>query len=457
MPFYNNLPLIGKYLYSNSRINEFSPDADKKNLPDVLKEIGFTTKVSINTDTFDKVSNSKTLDIDAFKGAKGPDGKPLHDKISQNSDAANNIKKVIVDALSPKKEFTEAQKQYAKDMAVLNELALKVPGTLKAQDLIATFNELNKTARIEIVKQHTIEKEALINNLNANNMKDFKTTLGLGDNDNVSAEQSRQALVNELETAQKKQLEEFDKTNKETLNNLHHSASLDVEKKIFIAKLRQNNPAMQAELERIAEEKRKNSKEPPKNTLIKTSEKGFSLSNVTLDDIKTIKSLTGSTIEKQPDGSWSFSVSRHIFSARYHLDPRQSFKTDCTTLANAIKATGSKGIEFDVSSFSDPQIAQEKARQAWESAREAGFKEKDITIKINGSPIKAEDLFKEHASRFKSTKKRGAEHDELREKIRNENVNPPLNKGNFQAAKQVFEDAKKAKENNDTPNVQPTI
>lgn len=465
MPFYNDIPYIGKHLKSNQYLNELSPESSKKNTESLLKNVGFAKNktVTLKTDTFEAVSNKKVMNIDGLAGAKGPGGLTLHDKISKDNNSANTIRSIISDALAPQPDFIKAKEKYGQDMEALNQLALQVPQKHKAQDLIMAFQEFNKDARDEIIKQHEFEKNALKSNLNQN-IQHLQTTLGLGqsDNDKEMAEQSIKAMIAELEAAQKKQLDEFDKVNKEMLTNLHNAAGIDIAQKNFIAKIRQNNPEMQAELERIAAEKRK--AEDNGNTIVRTTDKDISISNITLDDVKTIKSITGSTMQKQADGSWSFSVSRHISSPLhhldlvlqnasflthissplYHLDPRQCFKTDCATLANAIKATGSKGIEFNVD-FSPPKIAEEKARQAWEAAREAGFKDEDITINLNGSPVKAEDLFKGHEARFKIAQTKGAQNDEIRNEII-ENIRPQLSKGNLESVKQSIEAINKAKQ-----------
>ena len=69
------------------------------------------------------------------------------------------------------------------------------------------------------------------------------------------------------------------------------------------------------------------------------------------------------------------------------LDPRGSVKADMRSLAEMVKATGSKGIKYDLQ-FSDPELAKKRAKQALEAALEAGFALEDIKINLNGKEYK---------------------------------------------------------------------
>lgn len=439
MPFYNDIPIIGKYLKSNVKIDAVGEEAGKKIAEsEEFKKvvIGFSEKVSVNGDALSKIVAERPTNIHQITVTQhDKDGKeiPTEDKIKhiktkleQTSPAADAVKATISNALETTPEFNAAKQQYDQRMTRLDGLLAQVPNKYKAQDLIQTLRDVNAEARAALVNQQAKEKAAIQTNLeNApQNFQHFKTAMNI--NDDNEARKAIKAVQTELEKVHAKQLEALDKVNQDIQNKLHEAATIDMQQKIFIKKLAQQDATLEKQIEEIARQRAKNNNEPDAPTRITFSENKASLNGVTLDDVKFIKSFTNKQITKQEDGSFKLELWRHIFDSRYYLDPRQLFKADLTKMAHAIKASGRAGIEFNLS-FDNPEIAMKNARIAYEAARETGFKDEKVTIKVKGKVLKAEELFKEEPDRLTTLNKRAARNDHLRSQIKL----PPANRENL--------------------------
>jgi|GEM_PF-5865009 len=88
---------------------------------------------------------------------------------------------------------------------------------------------------------------------------------------------------------------------------------------------------------------------------------------------------------------FSMQMPNNWLSAGYYHGSDHSRK-DVRNLAELVKATGAKGIQYNISGKSD-RTNKLLARQAYEEAIVAGFDPKDIEIKIGGSKISYNDLF----------------------------------------------------------------
>lgn len=85
----------------------------------------------------------------------------------------------------------------------------------------------------------------------------------------------------------------------------------------------------------------------------------------------------------QTPGTW-------LHAGYYHGSDHS--RKDVRNLAELVKATGAKGIRYNISGKSD-RTKKLLARQAYEEAIVAGFDPKDIEIKIDGNTISYDDLF----------------------------------------------------------------
>jgi hypothetical protein len=77
----------------------------------------------------------------------------------------------------------------------------------------------------------------------------------------------------------------------------------------------------------------------------------------------------------------------------YYTNARHNTKADLLFQAGLVKSTGAKSIVTNIT-HNDPKLVKQLAREALEAAREVGYPDDKITIKIRGDEQKHEDLIK---------------------------------------------------------------
>ncbi len=102
------------------------------------------------------------------------------------------------------------------------------------------------------------------------------------------------------------------------------------------------------------------------------------------------------------DGQLTFSITfpSAWWGRGYYSDPKHNSKADLLFQAALVRGTGAETIVTNIAHSNDA-IARQLAREAFEAAREVGYKYSDkaedneITIQINGTTISRKDLFTE--------------------------------------------------------------
>lgn len=424
MAIYNNLPIIGRFLKSNSRINQYSPAQQKEHYQAYRDHIGLGKDITLGGDAFDKLVAVRRQDIHGFFKDTKIDSELLIKKKLKKNDIVQNA---IVAALKPSDDFTEAQAKYKKSSDGLKKLLDDVPRLYKAQDLIATMTEIKNEAREAIKTQHALEKEQLTSRL-----ADSDTTSALANamgfterSDDVT--KLKETLIKDLESGHKKQLAYFDKSTQTAVTQLHESASTEAKRIIFLANLRKNNPEMRKRIEEEMEKNRLLNNPGNTQAVFGVDLDGEHLSGVTLEAIGTIKSVSRldmvRSVRNDKDGkeivSYTVSTPRHVnllTAPLYYLDPRQNVKADLTTMAQAIRASGHDRIKMTLEFPDHPKIAEQRAREAYEACISAGFDPDKIVIMSNGvryssnekndkgvaSDTIGSQLFKDHRRTYKT-------------------------------------------------------
>ncbi|HHS7961794.1 TPA: Dot/Icm T4SS effector Ceg25, partial [Legionella pneumophila] len=310
-------------------------------------------------------------------------------------------------------KFKTAQKNFTESTSTFKELTKLIPSKFRAQDLVGTMKELTDDARKAIIEQQAHEIQMLKEKLDpqkegqaGNYVSDFKKALGLKDNDEVK--KVTEGLIKELEETHKKQLGEFDKSTSDSLNQLHKASASESSEYLFLANLYENNKEMRQTLEKLYAKERQRKGLPPESTTVQVgiSENKIDLNGIKLKDIPVIKSITGREIHQQPDGS--FAIQMPMINPFYYQDPRQNVKTDMMLIAQAIKASGYDSIEMNCNFPNSEKVAMERGRQAFAACIEAGFPVDKITINVNGKPMKADELFKEHPKTYQDIMSRAS-------------------------------------------------
>ncbi|TIE05537.1 hypothetical protein DIZ66_13385 [Legionella pneumophila] len=411
MAFYNSIPLIGKHLKSESRAKKYTSEEFKRLEREYRDHIGLPENSSFSSDAFDKLVSSRVDDFRAFPKTNLPGGLLFHDKLKEaNTTEGDNIRDVLSKTvLAPTEKFKTAQKNFTESTSTFKELTKLIPSKFRAQDLVGTMKELTDDARKAIIEQQAHEIQMLKEKLDpqkegqaGNYVSDFKKALGLKDNDEVK--KVTEGLIKELEETHKKQLGEFDKSTSDSLNQLHKASASESSEYLFLANLYENNKEMRQTLEKLYAKERQRKGLPPESTTVQVgiSENKIDLNGIKLKDIPVIKSITGREIHQQPDGS--FAIQMPMINPFYYQDPRQNVKTDMMLIAQAIKASGYDSIEMNCNFPNSEKVAMERGRQAFAACIEAGFPVDKITINVNGKPMKADELFKEHPKTYQDVK-----------------------------------------------------
>lgn len=400
MAFYNSLPLFGKYLKSESRTSKYTAEQLKSLEKDYRDTIGLGDNATFSSDAFDKLVNSRMNDFHGFSKTKAPGDVSIHDKLTVDSPEAKIVREGLNKSLEKSKQFDDAQTNFTESTSTFQELVKLIPKKFRAEDLIGTMKEYVDEGRNKILAQQQHEIKALEEQFditkNPNFIPNLKKALNLTSDADV--ETVKKNLLSDLKESHDKQLEEFEKSTKDSLDKLHKASASQSTELLFVANLYENakknkNKEMIQELEGLIAKQRKKMGLPPETSTVQV---GFSPDKVTLTgikvkDIEKIKSDTGREIKQQSDGS--FVMQLPMINPFYYQDPRQNVKADMMLIAQAVKASGYDAIEMNCNFPNSDKVAMERGRQAFAACIEAGYPPEKITINVNGTKMDAQKLF----------------------------------------------------------------
>jgi hypothetical protein len=147
-------------------------------------------------------------------------------------------------------------------------------------------------------------------------------------------------------------------------------------------------------------------------------------------DIEMFKTITGRQVTRnKSDGSYCMSFPHHwlTFHDRgYYLDYANNRKRDGMTLALAMLACGYASVLLQVNQGQNEEEAMEAARDVYASFIEAGFKDKDIQLEVNGKKVSSSELFASCPSLLQASQ-RSAEDNERRRK-KNQPLSSTINR-----------------------------
>lgn len=411
MAFYNDIPLIGKYLKSQSHLNSLSPEKQKALEADYREVIGLGDKVTFGSGAFNKLDAARITDYHGFEKTKGPGGVSLHKKLNADTDEAKTVRAGIAKALTATKDYDTAKKDYTESVATFKELVKKVPYSFSAQALISTLQETGNEARKAIQAQQTHEKELLAEQFDLSKNRAFteglmKTLNIPGEPEDDEAKKAvelvKDAMMKDLTASHKAQLKDFDNSTKDALTKLHNSSAEEGKQVAFIAHLARLDDTNRKQIEAIAEEMRKKRgiDITPKETGVRVNwdENKAKITGISIKDIPTFKTITGRDVVQNPPGTFTIEMPR--INPKYYQDPRQKPLADMMQIALAVKASGYDSITMNVNFKNDPELAMERGRQAYEACVRQGFELDKISILVNGKDMKPAELFKDHPETY---------------------------------------------------------
>jgi hypothetical protein len=262
------------------------------------------------------------------------------------------------------------------------------------------MEEVVSDAKKAIQKQQAKEVENLKQKFADPDFKDnLKMALNITDE---QIDDVQKSMLSNLQETQKKQIEEFDKANQESLKTLHGAAAKQRQAFLFIASLAKNDEQMRRQIEELAIANQKPTND--QNLQIEANdEEKPSISSVNLDQLKFIQLIGGGKInraEGQPV-SYSLELGARIKNLGYYVNDRH--KRDMQVMAMAVRASGSEGISMKLK-FKDEKLAEERARQAFEACLNAGFPPEKIKIHVNGQALayKASDKDDKNGPKYES-------------------------------------------------------
>lgn len=307
--------------------------------------------------------------------------------------AKDTIATAIKDALAPKDLFTQAKNNYALSIEAFKELAKKVPEKYDVANLRAELDRNQGIARKAIQFQQKKELEQLETNLK---VADIKAAFGVDDDD---ADRLRKEVISDLKASQKTQLDQFNKSAKDSLTQIDTSSANEMNDFMTGVLLRnfalnqtdfQKRKEMLAELERVrkenlqargiteADELTEATVDVGKNTISSTNPKNLNFA---------ISSPGSKITQDKTTGTWTVQLNHRIFDPLYYLSNKDSAKVDMMTMAALIRQSGHDKITMKIS-FADEETFKLRVRQAYEACLETGFDPKNVFLKDgSGEPI----------------------------------------------------------------------
>lgn len=370
------------------------------------------------TDSFDVWNNSRIQNAEALSAIKGPDDKPITDKIhekSTNEDCLFVLRDLNeVFAMQPTTQ--QAMADFKKNLDAANRYITDEHSAYHPGDFAQYLTEERNKALTAIKQQYDWEFKALETKFkNPDFTNALKQSLGITTDKPVDAIQA--SMKNALEEEKKKTVAEFEKGINEHIKKLHESAQTERSRINFIATLYENNQNMKRIIDHLNAERR--DAEASIEFDKKTGRATFK--GISIDDIIKmngfLESTTGRKIERAADGTFSMQLPNRFFSAGYYSDGGLGLNrraTDFLCLASAVRSCGYPKITMSVS-HSDPEHAEELARQAYQACRDAGYDDKDITIKVNDKAMKADEIFKKEPSLLRAIDSSAKRNQETRE------------------------------------------
>jgi hypothetical protein len=450
MSLLEKLPLgLGNLFISDKFREHFSPEHSKELIDEVIDAVDLGKNISLKNESYDKYSENRVYNQEGFKETRGPKNLKVYDKLSLESDNAKSIKKLISESLQPTEEYINAQKKFKRDFDTLNEINQKST-IFNAQSKIKAVIEITQEGRKSIVAQQKKEVDALTNKLNEN-LEKLRTTLGLADNpaDNDITKKTITAMVKDLQESHRKQLETFDNNNRDQENKLHVHANAVLNQKIFLEKLRENNPDMEKAFREIDQNKNPNAQN---NTIMSTSAQNVSLKHINIEDVKKIVNHLAKHEITKVGNTYQIKIDNYLWSILklnplYHLDPRGSTEAGYRTMAHSIKLLDPEsGIEFAVN-FDPESTAVEEAQKVYRACREAGFADEDIVVKVNGKKMEKDKIFEKCPSKLQLIETKAEQYKE-----ENVDIKVPFDKANASTVREEIKRIQQEQDELDKPN-----
>lgn len=382
---------------------------------------------------FNKYVTGRIGTVDRFSNVRATNGKSFAENIKADTNAAKVVKKNVEEVLALSQKTQESTQDYVDAIAHLNTYTKNPPKNYSAYGMLARLEQIKNNARHVMIQQYNsdIEKIDDLFNTKAPKTAPFMKSLLISQGiDSLSpadqdrhVEQLKQEIKHEIKTAHDTEIKAFEKTINGPIKTVSDEISKENSRVIFLATLYEHNKAVRKAIDNLAEQNKKtafakiscefNDENPKKTRAL--------FKNIRIDDLaglEVLQTVSGRKLKRESDGSFSMQLPHPLFSPFYYGKWNNRYQSDLLCLAMAVKAAGFPGIEMTINyQDSDPEKAKkksfERARDAYEACRKAGFEPKNIALVINGETYSGDklraELFKHSSGRYDKIESRAVD------------------------------------------------
>lgn len=361
-------------------------------------------------------------------------GIPVNEALKNNAQTKSRLK-AITDDLVDEKALKKAQTEFNEQSDACNKRLVDPKANHHPAAFLLFMQQLKAEAINNIKTIHKNEIEKLKEKLeNESNSTPLKQEFHL-DNDGYQAFQEE--MIAKLEQRQQKELSTFEEGINERIKDIHDEVAFEQDRITCLSNLRQNSASTRVEMDKLMTKAWREQQKELEAIRLAEAKKGevairlvedeenkkrpvASFRGVDLDALSSIKTPFGRkiTLIKDNNGNNTFQMSlpHQWLNPFYYRNHLSAMKNDLRTLAQAIKASGNKGIKMTIDQPKDEEHAKRIAREAYEACRLEGFDHEKITLVVNGTAYSGKELTEKLGIDTNSVNALAQEQQDIREK-----------------------------------------
>lgn len=371
-------------------VHKFSPEEQRQRIEDYATSMGFDPKHIPGEDTFKKYETSRISSVLGFAGLQIPGKKTTIGEALEKKGDADAQAKLIKEKISAALATAPDKTKFLEDMGNI-QAAVTSGIKTNTNHIIHLLHEVHSETHERLNAAFETEKKQF-----EELFKDptfttpLQETLGLDSKDPAALEAVKKAMLDELVKSHTKRLADFDKAMSSQLAQAHAAAKKEQNRIFVLATLYEGNPYMKKQIDALINLRQKGGSSGATIVAEPGSARAI-FSGINLSDLD-IRSLTGSQLKQNSDGSFSIDISS--------LNIAYAHSSDNNILVDAkmiVAVLNTDKIKLQAQS-PDHEHALKLGRALFQAAVESGRDLKDITITVNGNVIPGdkarEELFK---------------------------------------------------------------
>lgn len=390
--------VINKVIGDRARGRRFDPDALKDLAAEYKINMGLDKLGDVSSAALDKYLSDRVQSVQDLKNSKTPEGELIAQKLTKAKEntklqkAATKVTDALNEVFKPTAEFNAAQAEYMDATSQFRSYVESIPKTHRnAADLYGLLKETTDLGLKSIEQQQKEERTRMDKFLESHNTE-LMESLSIN---STQLEAVKKSIKNDLEETHKTRLEAFKKSTQDSIRELMQTSAKQMKERLLMANFHSNDPEMQKIIETMADQNRKKLGEDL-HTTVDLSENKVDIFSVKLEQLEFIRLIGGGKITPQKDPqtgetTYKLEMGMRVTNPWYYFGNKD--KTDLMALAQTIRASGSQSIIMNLK-FENPNIAQKRARDAYEACIKSGFPPDKITIQVNGQYYTAKEMDK---------------------------------------------------------------